>query len=162
MTIFGLAKPTMFGSDGQAKPGLAHFADGREIFQYEIQLEIATTSHWSKFNQDNSHRLVISEILCNLLTLHWHTRINNIASNLQQILKSLHLFSMCWTVMMNLGRTVTCGCWTSHTLSQSNSSYSTWQNCMAAFSMFFFFSFFFFLKFLIPFHQKRPICNSIY
>ena len=27
MTIFGLAKPTMFGSDGQAKPGLAHFAD---------------------------------------------------------------------------------------------------------------------------------------
>ena len=31
MTIFGLAKPTMFGSDGQAKPGLAHFADGRDL-----------------------------------------------------------------------------------------------------------------------------------
>ena len=31
MTIFGLAKPTMFGSDGQAKPGFPHFSDALAV-----------------------------------------------------------------------------------------------------------------------------------
>ena len=58
MTIFGLAKPTMFGSDGQAKPGLAHFAD-------DVHIDI----------DDNERQKLIHTLTVMLLKfkLHWTT-----------------------------------------------------------------------------------------